>query len=149
MIVTQQDQDSYLPPHRPTLLHKCGGGRKLCVAGAMKSQAQARQLAGLPTLPVEVLSRVVFNLSAAASEGEPSALRTLARLSVVSHLVREWALQALYTILVLPRHVRDFRKWYERMRTSFPPFPCARHVKGLFIGIDDVRTTLPNVRSHD
>lgn len=119
------------------------------LAAAMHFQAQARREAGLPTLPLEVLEQVIGYLSLPASEGEIGAVRALLRLSVVSRLLRVWALDALYEILVLPRHVRDFRKWYQRMRTCSPPFPCAGHVRGVFFGIDDVRAPLtPDHASH-
>ena len=104
----------------------------------MASQLAARAAGGLPHLPREVLYVVVASLARPASDGDPAATRTLVRLCAVSQLLREWALEALYTVLVLPRHVRDFRRWYQRMRTSNPPFPCAGYVRALFMAIDDV-----------
>lgn len=104
------------------------------------SQAEARRAAGLPVLPREVMYRIVHALSHPASEGDAASVQALLRLSAVCHIVRDWALSALYDVLVLPRHVRDFRKWYARMRAAQPPFPSIGYVRALFVGIDDVST---------
>ena len=82
-----------------------------------------------PALPPEVLERIVFHLQPGAILGDPVAHVTLVRLSCVSRLMRHWAHEALYSIVVLPRHVREFRKWYSQFyaeetgdeRTVFPP----------------------------
>lgn len=102
-------------------------------------QVEARRAAGLPVLPREVFEHVIAYLALPASEGDEPSMLALVRLSCVCHLCRHWAFQALYDVLVLPRHVRDFRKWYARMRNCVPPFPCVGYVRALFVGIDDVR----------
>lgn len=91
-----------------------------------------------PALPREVLYRIVWELHMPASEGDAASVRALVRLSAVSHVMRHWALHALYDTLCLPRHVRDFRKWYARMRDAKPPFPCVGYVRALFVGMDDI-----------
>lgn len=102
-------------------------------------QADVRRAAALPVLPREVLEHVIAYLAIPASEGDWPATQTLMRLSAVCRLVRHWALTALYDVLVLPRHVREFRRWYARMREAKPPIPCVGYVRALFVGIDDVR----------
>ncbi|EPQ29923.1 uncharacterized protein PFL1_02595 [Pseudozyma flocculosa PF-1] len=93
----------------------------------------------LPRLPPELLEYTVSLLaSGAAASGDPDVQRALVRLSGVSRLMRHWALRALYTVLVLPRHVRDFRKWYARMRSALPPFPFAGYTRALFCALDDI-----------
>lgn len=102
-------------------------------------QADARRAEGLPVLPREVLAHTIAYLAIPSSEGDWPATQALLRLSAVCRLVRHWALTALYDVLVLPRHVRDFRRWYSRMRAAQPPIPCVGYVRALFVGIDDVR----------
>ena len=60
------------------------------------------------------------------------------RLSATSHLVRTWALAALYAVLILPRHVREFRRWFARMQDARPPYPFMGYVHALFMAVDDV-----------
>ena len=115
---------------------------------SMDDQAATRRAQGLPSLPPEVLQVVVGYLALPASEGDASAVQTLLRLSAVNTTCREWALEALYTVLILPRHVREFRKWYQRMRTASPPFPCAGYVRALFMAIDDVRARPPPAHAY-
>lgn len=103
--------------------------------------AQAGPHTGLlrqPTLPLEVIERVVGQLHAGAIAGDPATQLTLVRLSCVSRLVRHWALEALYAILVLPRHVREFRKWYARSVKSLPMHPYAGYTRAVFCAMDDV-----------
>ncbi|WFD32235.1 hypothetical protein MSPP1_003279 [Malassezia sp. CBS 17886] len=101
-------------------------------------QGRLRRAHGLPVLPREVLAHVVACLAAPARDGDAAAVHTLVHLAAVSHLVRAWALDALYAVLVLPRHVRGFRRWYARMRSADPPFPCVGHVRALFMAVDDI-----------
>ena len=75
-----------------------------------------------PALPPEVLERIVFHLQPGAILGDPVAHVTLVRLSCVSRLMRHWAHEALYSIVVLPRHVREFRKWYSRSVKAQPAY---------------------------
>ncbi|KAN0059999.1 hypothetical protein ACQY0O_007972 [Thecaphora frezii] len=91
-----------------------------------------------PRLPPEVLEYTVSLLAPGAVAGDAVCQRTLVRLSGVSRVMRHWAFQALFTVLVLPRHVREFRKWYARMRSSQPPFPFAGYTRGVFCALDDI-----------
>ncbi|KAI3479566.1 hypothetical protein L1887_58378 [Cichorium endivia] len=91
-----------------------------------------------PTLPPEVLERVVRHIQPDVLVGDPVAYITLVRLSCVSRLMRHWALEALYSIIILPRHVREFRKWYSRSVKSQPAFQFAGYSRALFSGLDDV-----------
>lgn len=91
-----------------------------------------------PRLPPEVLERVIFHLQPGALIGDPVAHVTLVRLSCVSRLVRYWALEALYSIVILPRHVREFRKWYSRSVKSQPAYQFAGYTRALFCALDDV-----------
>ncbi|GAK65564.1 uncharacterized protein PAN0_009c3781 [Moesziomyces antarcticus] len=91
-----------------------------------------------PTLPPEVLERVVRHIQPDVLVGDPVAYITLVRLSCVSRLMRHWALEALYSVIILPRHVREFRKWYSRSVKSQPAFQFAGYSRALFSGLDDV-----------
>lgn len=91
-----------------------------------------------PVLPPEVLERVVFLLQPAALMGDPVAHLTLIRISCVSRLMRYWALEALYSIVILPRHVREFRKWYARSVKAQPAYQFAGFTRALFCSLDDV-----------
>ncbi|KAJ1022707.1 hypothetical protein NDA18_005044 [Ustilago nuda] len=91
-----------------------------------------------PALPPEVLERVVRHLHPGALIGDPLAHVTLIRLSCVSRLMRYWALDTLYSIIILPRHVREFRKWYSRAVKAQPAYQFAGYTKALFCSLDDV-----------
>lgn len=91
-----------------------------------------------PALPPEVLERVVHHLQPGALIGDPVAHVTLVRLSCVSRLMRYWALDALYSIIILPRHVREFRKWYSRAVKAQPAYQFAGYTRALFCSLDDV-----------
>ncbi|KAJ1022522.1 hypothetical protein NDA16_003511 [Ustilago loliicola] len=91
-----------------------------------------------PALPPEVLERVVRHLQPGALIGDPVAHVTLVRLSCVSRLMRYWALDALYSIIILPRHVREFRKWYSRAVKAQPAYQFAGYTRALFCSLDDV-----------
>ncbi|PWY98296.1 hypothetical protein BCV70DRAFT_202075 [Testicularia cyperi] len=110
-------------------------------AGDLIAEVQASPLlASLPQprLPPEVLERVIRHLQAGAVVGDPLTQLALVRLSCVSRLIRHWALEALYSVLVLPRHVREFRKWYSRSVKSQPSYQFAGYTRALFCGLDDV-----------
>lgn len=100
--------------------------------------AAARRAQGLPVLPREVLAVVISKLAIPANAGDHYAVQALVRLSATNNTVREWALAALYGVLLLPRHVRDFRRWFERMQATRPPFPFIGYVRALFMAVDDV-----------
>ncbi|KAJ9480021.1 hypothetical protein PHBOTO_003793 [Pseudozyma hubeiensis] len=91
-----------------------------------------------PSLPPEVLERVVRHLQPGVLIGDHIAHVTLIRLSCVSRLMRYWALDALYSIVILPRHVRDFRKWYARSVKAQPAYQFAGFTRALFCSLDDV-----------
>ncbi|WFD36613.1 hypothetical protein MCUN1_003498 [Malassezia cuniculi] len=65
-------------------------------------------------------------------------MQALMRLSATSRTVREWSLSALYAVLILPRHVRDFRRWFAHMQATQPPFPFMGSVRALFMAVDDI-----------
>ncbi|KAK0541182.1 hypothetical protein OC842_000141 [Tilletia horrida] len=89
-------------------------------------------------LPFELILEIIRILQAQCINGDPSAERALIAFSQTSKTLREWSLDALYRILILPRHVREFRRFYNRQRTSYRPFSCAGYTRALFCGLDDV-----------
>ncbi|SNX86045.1 uncharacterized protein MEPE_04754 [Melanopsichium pennsylvanicum] len=91
-----------------------------------------------PRLPPEVLERIVLHLKPGVLIGDPIAHVSLIRLSCVSRLTRYWALEALYSIVILPRHVREFRKWYSRSVKAQPAYQFAGYTRALFCSLDDV-----------
>lgn len=105
---------------------------------AQLGDASYSELLPQPTLPPEVLERVVRHLQPSALIGDPVAYVTLIRLSCVSRLIRHWALEALYSIVILPRHVREFRKWYARAVKAQPAYQFAGYTRALFCSLDDV-----------
>lgn len=105
---------------------------------AQLGDADYMDLLPQPVLPPEVLERVVFHLQPGALIGDPVAHVTLVRLSCVSRLMRHWALEALYSIVILPRHVREFRKWYARSVKAQPAYQFAGYTRALFCSLDDV-----------
>lgn len=107
-------------------------------AGDSSGSNGALVAASLPRLPPELLSHILSFLAPSSLANDPLTHRTLSALACVSHLTRHWALQVRYETLLLPRHVRDFRKWYARIRGTQPPFVCAGYTRGLFSGLDDV-----------
>lgn len=98
----------------------------------------------LPRLPPEIIENIVHSLDPI----DPAHSRALYALCRVSKVVRHWALQALYGILILPRHVREFRKWYKRIRMSNPPFVCAGYTRAFFMAVDDVSLARVNRLAH-
>ncbi|KAK0557929.1 hypothetical protein OC846_000224 [Tilletia horrida] len=89
-------------------------------------------------LPFEIVLQIIKVLQAQWLSGDSSAERALIAFSQTNSTIREWALDALYRVMILPRHVREFRKFYHRQRTSFQPFTCAGYTRALFCGLDDV-----------
>lgn len=86
-----------------------------------------------PRLPLEILEQIVLELRRPCSLGDPVAQRTLSALSLVSRTVRHWALAAKYSVVVAPRHVREFRKWHGRVHEEMVGYNRA-----LFVALDDV-----------
>lgn len=125
-----EEQLSRLSIHEPAgqLLAQLGDADRLHLS----------RLLPRPSLPPEVLERVVRHLQPGALIGDPVAHVTLIRLSCVSRLMRYWALEALYSVVILPRHVRDFRKWYARSVKSQPAYQFAGFTRALFCSLDDV-----------
>lgn len=105
---------------------------------AQLGDADYSQLLPQPSLPPEVLERVVHHLQQGVLIGDPIAHRTLVRISSVSRLMRHWAFEALYSIVILPRHVREFRKWYARSVKAQPASQFAGYTQALFSSLDDV-----------
>lgn len=105
---------------------------------AQLGDADYSQLLPQPFLPPEVLERVVHHLQQGVLIGDPIAHRTLVRVSSVSRLMRHWAFEALYSIVILPRHVREFRKWYARSVKAQPASQFAGYTQALFSSLDDV-----------
>ncbi|KAE8234856.1 hypothetical protein CF326_g111 [Tilletia indica] len=107
--------------------------------GQARSQARSRPQGPANFLPSEIILEIVRILQAQwLNNGDPQAERALIAISQTNKLIREWALDALYEVLILPRHVREFRKFYHRQRTSYQPFRCANYTRALFCGLDDV-----------
>ncbi|PWN51818.1 hypothetical protein IE53DRAFT_35083 [Violaceomyces palustris] len=103
-------------------------------------QASGGRQAQLP-LPIEVIEQIIQHLSIPSSFGDPASQKALVSLSAVNRIFRFLALSALYQVVVLPRHVRDFRKWIERVKLDDQHqtrFRCAGHTRALFSGLDDV-----------
>ena len=86
-----------------------------------------------PRLPLEILEQIVLELRKPCSLGDPVAQRTLSALSLVSRTVRHWALAAKYSVVVAPRHVREFRKWHGKVHEEMVGYNRA-----LFVALDDV-----------
>ncbi len=105
---------------------------------AQLGDADYSQLLPQRSLPPEVLERVVHHLQQGVLIGDPIAHRTLVRISSVSRLMRHWAFEALYSIVILPRHVREFRKWYARSVKAQPASQFAGYTQALFSSLDDV-----------
>uniref|UniRef100_V5EVQ5 F-box domain-containing protein n=1 Tax=Kalmanozyma brasiliensis (strain GHG001) TaxID=1365824 RepID=V5EVQ5_KALBG len=126
---TLQEQISCLSLHTPagTILAQLG-----------KTDADYSSLLPQPSLPPEVLERVVRHLQQGVVIGDPIAHRTLIRISGVSRLMRHWAFEALYSVIILPRHVREFRKWYSRSVKAQPASQFAGYTQALFSSLDDV-----------
>ncbi|CBQ73939.1 conserved hypothetical protein [Sporisorium reilianum SRZ2] len=125
---TLEEQLSGLSIHEPA-------GQLLAQLG---EAADHSALLPQPSLPPEVLERVVRHLQPGVLIGDPVAHITLIRLSCVSRLMRYWALEALYSVVVLPRHVREFRKWYSRSVKAQPAYQFAGFTRALFCSLDDV-----------
>jgi hypothetical protein len=86
-----------------------------------------------PRLPPEILWQIVQELERPCALGDPSAKRALSVLSLVSKTFRHWALAAKYSVVVAPRHVRDFRKWHSKVNEEILGYNNA-----LFVALDDV-----------
>jgi hypothetical protein len=86
-----------------------------------------------PRLPPEILWQIVQELERPCSLGDPNAHQTLSSLSLVSKTFRHWALAAKYSVVVAPRHVRDFRKWHVKVKDEMIGYNQA-----LFVALDDV-----------
>lgn len=86
-----------------------------------------------PRLPLEILEQVVKEFERPCSLGDPTAKRTLSFLSLVNKTFRHWALSAKYSVVVAPRHVRDFRKWHSKVNEEMTGYNRA-----LFVALDDV-----------
>lgn len=108
------------------------------LAQLAEADADYSSLLPQPSLPPEVLERVVRQLQQGVVIGDPVAHRTLVRISGVSRLMRHWAFEALYSVIILPRHVREFRKWYSRSVKAQPASQFAGYTQALFSSLDDV-----------
>ena len=86
-----------------------------------------------PRLPLELLEQIVGEYALPCVYGDPIASSTLAACSLVNRTFRFWSLSAKFGVIVAPRHVRDFRKWYARSQHDMQGFNRA-----LFIALDDV-----------
>jgi hypothetical protein len=86
-----------------------------------------------PRLPPEILEQIVWELHQSCSLGDTIAQRTLSSLSLVSKVFRHWALSAKYSVIVAPRHVRDFRKWHSKVS-----YEIVGYNRALFVALDDV-----------
>lgn len=93
--------------------------------------------AALPRLPPELLLQILLspNLSPILSPS-PLTHTTLQALLLVSRLTHACAQEHLQSVLLLPRHVRDFRKWYDRQRNA--GFPGVGTTHAAFCALDDV-----------
>lgn len=86
-----------------------------------------------PRLPPELLEQIIKEHALPCIYGDPVASSTLAACSLVNRTFRYWALSARFAVIVAPRHVRDFRKWFTRSQNDMQGFNRA-----LFIALDDV-----------
>jgi hypothetical protein len=86
-----------------------------------------------PRLPPELLEQIVREYALPCVYGDPIASSTLAACSLVNRTFRYWSLSAKFAVIVAPRHVRDFRKWYTKSQNDMQGFNRA-----LFIALDDV-----------
>lgn len=86
-----------------------------------------------PRLPPEILEQIVWQLERPCFLGDSVAQSTLSSLSLVSKVVRHWALTVKYSVVIAPRHVRDFRKWYRKSNQEMIGYNQA-----LFVALDDV-----------
>lgn len=86
-----------------------------------------------PRLPPELLQQIIEEHALPCTYGDPTASSTLASCSLVNRTFRYWSLHARFAVIVAPRHVRDFRKWFERSQNEMQGFNRA-----LFIALDDV-----------
>lgn len=92
----------------------------------------------LPRLPPEIVEEVVSHLSAGTIQGDAASVSTLHALALVNKACRHWALRTEYDVVVLPRHVRQFRQWYAKVRGGYPPYQAAGYARCLFSALDDV-----------
>ncbi|CEH13566.1 hypothetical protein CBOM_01480 [Ceraceosorus bombacis] len=92
----------------------------------------------LPRLPPELLLQVLSYYTNAAHSRDPTTIRTLQALSCTCKLLHFQALKVRYEVLLLHRHVRDFRTWFRKLNEGKPPFVCAGISRALFSGLDDV-----------
>lgn len=105
------------------------------VASSSKLSAPADYAA--PRLPTELLLQIFLSyaLSPVLSP-TPQTYSTLRALLATCHLARDCARQQLYEILILPRRVREFRKYYDTERDR--GWIGAGRTRGLFCALDDV-----------
>lgn len=86
-----------------------------------------------PRLPPELLRHLITELELPCIYGDPGASSALASLSLTNKSLRHWALQTKHSIVVTPRHVRDFRKWIKRSQQEM-----IGYTRALFVSLDDV-----------
>jgi hypothetical protein len=96
-----------------------------------------------PRLPPEILEQIVWQLHEPCSLGDPIAQRTLSSLSLVSKICRQWALAAKYSVVIAPRHVREFRKWHQKVSHEIVGYNRA-----LFVALDDVSGFQTSMSKH-
>lgn len=91
----------------------------------------------LPRLPPELLLQIFTspNLSPITSPS-PLTYQTLQSLLLVCRLSHGCAKQHLYEVLVLPRKVRDFRRYYDKERNK--GWKGVGLTRGLFCALEDV-----------
>lgn len=90
-----------------------------------------------PSSP-ELLLQVLSYYTHAAHSRDPTTIRTLQALSCTCKLLHFQALKVRYEVLLLHRHVRDFRTWFRKLNEGRPPFVCAGISRAIFSGLDDV-----------
>lgn len=108
-----------------------------CVNDGNGQQIVGRDALTLPELPPEILLEIFLSpcLSPVLNPA-PITTTTLHALLLCSRLTHACAKQQLNEVLVLPRHVREFRKFYDTERQR--GWPALGITKGIFCALDDV-----------
>lgn len=92
-----------------------------------------------PRLPPEILLQVLLSPSLSpVLSPTPLTNTTLHCLLSVSRLCNACAQRQLHSVLILPRHVRDFHRYYDRQRLLGFPGALDYSTRAIFSSLDDV-----------
>lgn len=90
-----------------------------------------------PRLPPEILLQILLSPELSPTlHPSPLTFSTLQSLLCTSRLCNHCAKEQLYSVIILPRRVRDFRRYYDKEREK--GWPGIGLCKGLFCALDDV-----------